>query len=411
MFKTRPRRRAESHERSAGRHHRGLTAVKHLFAYGPLMCEDILRDVAGCRLRTSAATLQGYARRGVRGETYPALVPEDGARVEGIVYRDVPDPAWARLDAFEGDMYERRQVRIHTDEGATLSAETYVVRPSFMDRLETTAWSFEGFLEGGKNRFLHGYEGFQALAQDSRDFYARLAPLYHLIYPDWEASMRRQAGMLDAVIRERWGEVKTVLDASCGIGTQAIGLAALGYRVTASDLSPEEVARARHEAEKRGHAIDFSVGDMRTVHARHPAPVDLVLSCDNSVPHLLTDRDILTAFRQFHRCTRPGGGCLISVRDYENEDLARTQVKPYGVREANGARWLIWQLWEPKPPCYKVTMRFGDVYMLEKGSLALEVPGPNDFERREAVIFPTAAGQVVIDYSEGPPSVSYVPIK
>jgi hypothetical protein len=36
-------------------------------------------------------------------------------------------------------------------------------------------------------------------------FYDELAPFYHLIFPDWEASIRRQAEALDGVIRERWG--------------------------------------------------------------------------------------------------------------------------------------------------------------------------------------------------------------
>lgn len=57
---------------------------------------------------------------------------------------------------------------------------------------------------------------------DSQSFYAGLTPFYHLIYPDWEGSIRRQAGHLDSVIREIWGSsVSSVLDASCGIGTQA----------------------------------------------------------------------------------------------------------------------------------------------------------------------------------------------
>ena len=72
-------------------------------------------------------------------------------------------------------------------------------------------------------------------------FYDELAPFYHLIFPDWEASIQRQAESLDGVIRERWGEGRlSILDVACGIGTQALGLAALGHRVTASDISAAE---------------------------------------------------------------------------------------------------------------------------------------------------------------------------
>jgi SAM-dependent methyltransferase len=184
-------------------------------------------------------------------------------------------------------------------------------------------------------------------------FYDRMASFYHLIYPDWERSIERQAGMLDAVIRHRWGDVlaphadgsasgRSVLDVACGIGTQALGLARLRYQVTASDLSPGAVRRARVEAEQRGLSIAFSVADMREAYTHHGRSYDLVIACDNAVPHLLSDDDILTAFRQFYLCTRAGGGCLISVRDYEQMER-RDQVQLYGIREEGGVRTLVFQ--------------------------------------------------------------------
>jgi 2-polyprenyl-3-methyl-5-hydroxy-6-metoxy-1,4-benzoquinol methylase len=165
------------------------------------------------------------------------------------------------------------------------------------------------------------------------DFYDELSPLYTLVYADWEASVVRQAGELDAVIRELWGaRVREVLDAACGVGTQALGLAGLGYEVTGSDLSPESVRRARREAESRGLRIAFSVADMRQLFAQHQRAFDLVIACDNAVPHLLSDAEILAAFREMYRCTRPAGGCIISVRDYAATELGGTRVIPYGVR-------------------------------------------------------------------------------
>lgn len=192
--------------------------------------------------------------------------------------------------------------------------------------------------------------------KNTNQFYAGLAPFYHLIYPNWDASIKRQADMLNSVIRERWGRASDVLDVSCGIGTQAIGLAQLGYNVTASDLSPEEVERAKREAVTRNLSIAFSVADMRFAHDHHAREFDVVLSADNSVPHLLSDEDILVAFRQFYACTRQAGGCIVTVRDYEKEDLSKQQVKPYGIREEEGVRRLVWQVWDPHPPTYDVTL-------------------------------------------------------
>jgi SAM-dependent methyltransferase len=190
-------------------------------------------------------------------------------------------------------------------------------------------------------------------------FYDELAPFYHLIFPDWEASIRRQAEALDQVIRERWGDGRlSILDVACGIGTQALGLAALGHRVTASDVSTGAVERARREAAARGLAVRCSVADMRQAAAHHGEQFDLVIACDNSVPHLLTDEDLLAVFGQLLACTRPGGGCLISVRDYDGEERAGVHVKPYGIRDEGGVRYLVWQVWEFHGPIYDLAMYF-----------------------------------------------------
>jgi SAM-dependent methyltransferase len=189
------------------------------------------------------------------------------------------------------------------------------------------------------------------------DFYDRLAPFYHLIYPDWEASIRRQAADLDAILREHWGAGPlAILDLACGIGTQALGLAALGHTVTGSDLSPPAVARARREAEKRSLCIDFSVADMRSAWAHHQKQFDVVIACDNAVPHLLTDADLLAAFGQMLACARPGGGCLVSVRDYDREERSGVQVKPYGIRVEGDARYLVFQVWEFHGLIYDLAM-------------------------------------------------------
>src|SRR5688572_2954725 len=130
------------------------------------------------------------------------------------------------------------------------------------------------------------------------NFYDELAPLYHLIFPDWDASIARQGRDLAAAVRARWPDHRTVLDVTCGIGTQALGLAMNGFRVTASDLSERAVERARAEAGVRGQRIDFSACDVRRAHAHHGGGFDLVISCDNSLPHLLTNADLSAALAE-----------------------------------------------------------------------------------------------------------------
>ncbi len=130
------------------------------------------------------------------------------------------------------------------------------------------------------------------------NFYDQLTPFYHLVYEDWEASVHNQALALDNIIKEHWGDnVKCILDVACGIGTQSLGPASRGYSVTASDLSAPAVERARKEAETRKLNIDFSVADLRDAYVHHQKQFDLVIACDNVMPHLLTKDDLVEARR------------------------------------------------------------------------------------------------------------------
>jgi 2-polyprenyl-3-methyl-5-hydroxy-6-metoxy-1,4-benzoquinol methylase len=99
-----------------------------------------------------------------------------------------------------------------------------------------------------------------------KEFYDDLSPFYHLIFQDWDASIEKQANILDKAIKFKWGDdVSSIVDVSCGIGTQSIGLAKLGYKVEASDLSQKEIERAKDEAKKRGVDIKFSVADILSI--------------------------------------------------------------------------------------------------------------------------------------------------
>ncbi|MGH7875817.1 MAG: class I SAM-dependent methyltransferase [Candidatus Binatia bacterium] len=65
------------------------------------------------------------------------------------------------------------------------------------------------------------------------------------------------------------------------------------------------MSRAKREAAARNVDIAFSVCDMRQAHQHHGSGFDLVISCDNSIPDLLSDDDILAALREMHACLRP----------------------------------------------------------------------------------------------------------
>jgi gamma-glutamylcyclotransferase (GGCT)/AIG2-like uncharacterized protein YtfP len=139
--------------------------MPNLFAYGTLMCDDIMYEVTGCYPDSVYAVLHGYSRRSVKGEHYPALVSDRHGRVEGLVYRDVPALAWERTDRYEGEMYFRQQVQTELCDGEILIAETYVFRPEFDALLEQAEWDLDEFLKRGKEHFLMHYRGFMSLKE------------------------------------------------------------------------------------------------------------------------------------------------------------------------------------------------------------------------------------------------------
>ena len=172
---------------------------------------------------------------------------------------------------------------------------------------------------------------------DSRRFYDDLAATYHLIFGDWDASIARQASALSPL----FAPGSRVLDCACGIGTQALGLAALGHPVTGSDLSPVAVARAAREAVARSLALPVVAADMRALPFASGS-FDVVLAVDNAVPHLLTGADVVTAAREMRRVLRPGGRLVLSTRDYDALRRDRPLSTP-PQRNANGT--VTFQLW------------------------------------------------------------------
>jgi ubiquinone/menaquinone biosynthesis C-methylase UbiE len=185
-----------------------------------------------------------------------------------------------------------------------------------------------------------------------------LAEVYHLIYEDWPASVERQGRVLDSIIRAATPAAKTVVDVACGIGTQSLGLASRGYSVIGSDISAGAIARAKREAATRGLTIDFHLDDMTRLSTYADRSADALIACDNAIPHLLTEVEILGAFSQFFRVIRPGGICVISVRDYAAVTRESSRVVPYGVRAIPEGKVAVFQVWHWEGDQYDLNMYF-----------------------------------------------------
>ena len=185
------------------------------------------------------------------------------------------------------------------------------------------------------------------MAASVSGFYDEFASDYHLLFEDWEASITRQAAVISSILeRECLAVGATVLDCACGIGTQTLGLAKLGFCITGADLSAAAVHRARSEAVARKLEIPFYVADMRSLDTVPAVGFHAVICMDNALPHLLSEGDLMQATGQIRAKLRIGGTFIASIRDYDEILPRRPVVQGPAFYSDAGKRRIVFQVWD-----------------------------------------------------------------
>jgi SAM-dependent methyltransferase len=178
--------------------------------------------------------------------------------------------------------------------------------------------------------------------------YDDLAAHYHLLFENWEASMTRQAAVLAAILERECGRPDEIrmLDCACGIGTQALGLARLGFRVSGCDVSPRAVERARLEASQRGVKLQVSVANMLHLDCLKDSGFDAVICMDNALPHLENGEQLVQAAAQVRAKLRSKGLFMASIRDYDHLVKERPVVQGPSFYSDQGKRRIVFQVWD-----------------------------------------------------------------
>ncbi|MCY9659679.1 class I SAM-dependent methyltransferase [Paenibacillus chondroitinus] len=184
--------------------------------------------------------------------------------------------------------------------------------------------------------------------ESALQFYDELAEDYHLLFEEWTRAVISQGETLNRIIRSKFTtsvtEEITLLDCSCGIGTQAIGLALNGFKVTATDLSPVSVERAKKEATSFGVELSGGVADFRTLDKDVSGMFHIVLSADNAIPHLLADEDLFKAASNMYNIVENNGIILITIRDYD--ELVKLKPKATEPRIFDQGKRIVFQIWD-----------------------------------------------------------------
>ena len=164
----------------------------------------------------------------------------------------------------------------------------------------------------------------------TQTFYDNLATQYDKLFLDWQATTQEQAIILDRIFTTNgFGKAARILDCACGIGTQAIGLASLGYQVTASDISQQEIEQAKIRAKENNVQIDFVQANFCTLSQSFSQQFDIVIAMDNALPHMLSSADLEIAVQSIVHQVKNGGLFVASIRDYHTILKEKPSCFPY----------------------------------------------------------------------------------
>ena len=102
---------------------------RNLFIYGSLRDSRIFQSVSGFRFARKASKIDSktlfaepallpHYRRVSPDNVYYYAIAAPNSRIEGFVIHDIPTPAMAEIDKYEGKRYERDTVHVNTANGS-----------------------------------------------------------------------------------------------------------------------------------------------------------------------------------------------------------------------------------------------------------------------------------------------------
>jgi SAM-dependent methyltransferase len=161
--------------------------------------------------------------------------------------------------------------------------------------------------------------------------YEAMAPVYddftaHHEYDLWTADLLK-------ILERRGLRGKRLLDVACGTGKSFLEMLPRGWQVTACDISPAMLERAR---EKTGDAVELTVSDMTKL--PEFGEFDLVWALDDAVNYLLSTDELERALAGMRANLAPTGLLLFDVNALPTY---RTFFAKTEVVEREGRR-LVW---------------------------------------------------------------------
>ncbi|WP_131781524.1 class I SAM-dependent methyltransferase [Legionella gresilensis] len=104
-------------------------------------------------------------------------------------------------------------------------------------------------------------------------------------------------------------QVKTVLDLTCGTGSQVFWLARRGFQIVGTDINANMLKIAQNKSKQENVNIQFIKGDMRSIKV---GQFDAVITIFNAIGHLTKD-DFQIAIQNIYNNLKPNGLYLFDI--------------------------------------------------------------------------------------------------
>lgn len=174
--------------------------------------------------------------------------------------------------------------------------------------------------------------GLETGGESAERTYEAMAPVYddftaHHEYDLWTEDLLK-------ILKPHGLRGNRLLDVACGTGKSFMEMLPRGWEVTACDISPAMLERAR---EKAGDAVELAVADMTNL--PDFGQFDLVWALDDAVNYLLDTDELARALNGMRRNLAPPGLLLFDVNAL---NAYRTFFAQTEVVERGGRR-LVWR--------------------------------------------------------------------
>jgi glycine/sarcosine N-methyltransferase len=186
--------------------------------------------------------------------------------------------------------------------------------------------------------------GFEAKenVKTASEFYDELSSEYADMI-ELSSRIESEIKVFEKIILEK--DVKKCLDAGCGVGIHSIILSKLGVDVVGIDISERMIAKAEELAKNFGSTAKFETLDFLRMKDKFKDEFDLVICLGNTLPHLLNERDLLLALRNFHNSLKKGGLLIVQILNYDK--IIQNEERIINIRDTKDKIFIRFYDFEP----------------------------------------------------------------